>query len=90
MLFVLNSLIQHENKLKEFITLFEKLNSELSPEELKQYGAISIHDKRSPHWTNYGQIIKRKIGVNGLELTTDRGYTLCLSGNCEEYDLSPI
>ena len=69
--FVLNSLIQHENKLKEFITLFEKLNSELSPEELKQYGTISIHDKRNPHWTNYEQIIKRKIGVNGLELTTD-------------------
>ena len=88
---ILDSLKQHENKLNRFIEIFEeKIQSELDPEELKHYGAVSIHDKRSPHWTNYGQIIKRKNGVNGLELTTDRGYTLCLSGDCSDFDFLPI
>jgi hypothetical protein len=83
---LLGRLEQHNLKLDEFIKLIEKMNNELNIEELRQYGQVSIHDKRSPNWVNYGHIIKRRIGVNGLELTTDRGYTLCLSGNCEEFD----
>ncbi len=87
---ILENLIKHENRLNTFINMFEKtMGTEINPQELRQYGAISIHDKRNPHWTNYGQIIMRKMGVNGLELTTDRGYTLCLSGNCAKYDPAP-
>ena len=85
---IINSLIQHEKKLDNLIITLEEKITEIDPEELKQYGAVSIHDKRSQNLTNFGQIIERKIGINGFEITTDRGYTLCLSGDC--IDINPI
>jgi hypothetical protein len=81
---LLENLVEHEKKIQQLIEILSKKVTELSPEELTQYGAVSIHDKRSQNLTNFGHIIKQKMGMNGLEITTDRGYTLCLLGDCME------
>ena len=79
---LLEKLIEHEKKIQQLIEILGKKVTGLSPEDLNQYGAVSIHDKRSQNLTNFGQIIEHKMGMNGLEITTDRGYTLCLLGDC--------
>jgi len=79
---IINCLSEHEKKFDQLIDKLEnKVIRQLDAEELRQYGMISIEDKRSPHSINYGKIVKSSYGVNGLELSTDRGYIIVFSGS---------
>jgi len=81
---IINCLREHEKKFDQLIDKLEnKVIKEVNAEELRQYGTISIEDKRGPHSTNYGKIIKSSYGVNGLELSTDKGYIIVFSGSRE-------
>ena len=77
---IINCLREHENKFDQLLERLEdRVDDPIDAEKLRNYGAIFIEDKRSPHPVNYGQIIKTCIGVDGLEMSTDKGYTICFS-----------
>ena len=79
---IINCLSEHEKKFDQLIDKLEnKVIKQIDAEELRQYGMISIEDKRGSQTVNYGRIVKSSYGVNGLELSTDRGYTVVFSGS---------
>jgi hypothetical protein len=71
----------HEIKFSQMLDRLEnRIFAEVNPDELRNYGSISIQDKRGPYMVEYGQIVKSNHGVHGLELSTDRGYVIVFSG----------
>ncbi len=77
---IIRCLREHESKFNELLgRLEDNVDERVNVEKLKNYGTIFVEDKRSPHPTNYGQVIKTCYGVNGLEMSTDKGYTICFS-----------
>jgi len=77
---IINCLREHETKFDQLLgRLEEKTDKEINSEELRHYGLILVEDKRGPGMSNYGQIVQSKYGVNGLELSTDKGYVIVFS-----------
>jgi hypothetical protein len=76
---IIHCLREHENKFSELLGRLEQIDDVFDADKLKNYGTICLKDKRDPHALNCGQVIKTCVGVNGLEMSTDRGYTICFS-----------
>jgi len=86
---VINCLVEHEKKLDQFINEMESGAVRLDLDEVGKFGVIQLYDKRGPYWKNLGSIIQRKQKMNSLELSTDKGYTLCLSCDFHGFIPSP-
>ena len=76
---IINCLREHEGKFDQLLGRLEKKTDEVDSGKLRNYGSIFIEDKRGTHSVNYGQVIKTAYGINGLEMSTDKGYTICFS-----------